>query len=89
MKSDDETKHGPIEGMRFKCLKCADINLCLECYMSDKHDLNHSFMRYVDAQSLGIKVGKRHGCQKLTAKGIYPGARVIRGMDWDWGNQDG
>jgi len=26
---------------------------------------------------------------KIDAKGIFPGARVVRGQDWDWGNQDG
>ena len=26
---------------------------------------------------------------KLQAKGIFRGAKVLRGPDWDWGNQDG
>lgn len=26
---------------------------------------------------------------KIQAKGIFVGAHVVRGYDWDWGNQDG
>lgn len=26
---------------------------------------------------------------KIQARGIFAGARVMRGYDWDWGNQDG
>ena len=26
---------------------------------------------------------------KLQSYGIFTGARVVRGPDWDWGNQDG
>ena len=25
----------------------------------------------------------------IKAKGIFPGALVVRGMDWKWGDQDG
>lgn len=25
--------------------------------------------------------------QKLQLKGIFEGAKVVRGTDWDWGNQ--
>ena len=36
-----------------------------------------------------MKVQKRKESVKLEAKGNFPGARVVRGPDWDWGNQDG
>jgi E3 ubiquitin-protein ligase mind-bomb len=36
-----------------------------------------------------VRVNKRAKSVKIEAKGIFPGARVIRGPDWDWGNQDG
>ncbi|CAD5122217.1 DgyrCDS10668 [Dimorphilus gyrociliatus] len=88
-KSVDESKQRGIEGMRFKCIKCPDVNLCIECYMMDKHDINHSFLRFVDSKSSGVKVGKRTGAVKKIAKGVFPGARVVRGIDWDWGDQDG
>lgn len=26
---------------------------------------------------------------KIVSKGVFAGARVTRGPDWDWGNQDG
>ncbi len=26
---------------------------------------------------------------KIQSRGIFVGSRVIRGYDWDWGNQDG
>ena len=26
---------------------------------------------------------------KIRSQGILDGARVVRGPDWDWGNQDG
>ena len=35
------------------------------------------------------KVGKRRGTSRLQAKGIFPGAKVVRGPDWKWENQDG
>lgn len=25
---------------------------------------------------------------KIVSRGIFAGARVVRGCDWDWGNQD-
>lgn len=31
----------------------------------------------------------RKGCSKVELKGIFIGAKVVRGPDWDWGNQDG
>lgn len=26
---------------------------------------------------------------KIQSRGIFVGARVVRGFDWDWGTQDG
>lgn len=36
-----------------------------------------------------VYVGRRLGKCKVEAKGIFCGAQVTRGPDWDWGNQDG
>ena len=36
-----------------------------------------------------VYVGRRLGKSKAEAKGIFRGAQVTRGPDWDWGNQDG
>jgi len=35
------------------------------------------------------EVPPRKGSRKIEAIGIFPGATVIRGPDWQWGNQDG
>ncbi|XP_052759643.1 E3 ubiquitin-protein ligase MIB2-like isoform X2 [Mya arenaria] len=85
----DGCKGQGIQGMRWKCLKCHDYDLCTTCYMADKHDLAHSFQRFDTASSKGIKVPKRRDSVKAEAKGTFAHARVIRGPDWDWGNQDG
>ena len=34
-------------------------------------------------------VEPRRKSKKITARGIYPGARVVRGVDWQWEDQDG
>ena len=36
-----------------------------------------------------VEVSPRKGCRKVEAIGIFPGATVVRGRDWSWGNQDG
>ena len=36
-----------------------------------------------------VKVPKRRDSAKIQAMGNFAGARVVRGPDWDWGNQDG
>ena len=42
-----------IVGIRWKCLKCHDYDLCHKCYMSDEHDLTHSFKRFSHKCSAG------------------------------------
>lgn len=81
-------KHG-IPGIRWKCTRCYDFDLCSQCYMADKHDLNHAFMRFETAASVGVEMPKRVSAFKAQARGIFVGAKVVRGPDWDWGNQDG
>lgn len=31
----------------------------------------------------------RHNTRKAELKGIFVGAKVVRGFNWEWGNQDG
>lgn len=38
---------------------------------------------------LRIPVGKRSNFTKQQSRGLFPGARVTRGRDWKWGDQDG
>ncbi|XP_033102784.1 E3 ubiquitin-protein ligase MIB2-like isoform X3 [Anneissia japonica] len=81
-------KHG-IQGTRWKCSDCHDYDLCFLCYMNDKHDLNHSFLRFVTQHSVGVRMPKRQGGTKVQSRGLFPGAKVARGPDWDWNHQDG
>ena len=39
-------KEAGITGMRWKCDRCADFDLCTKCYMSDAHSLTHEFIRF-------------------------------------------
>lgn len=36
-----------------------------------------------------VRVPPRNGSLKIEMKGIFVGAKVIRGPDWEWGQQDG
>uniref|UniRef100_U3IT99 RING-type E3 ubiquitin transferase n=1 Tax=Anas platyrhynchos platyrhynchos TaxID=8840 RepID=U3IT99_ANAPP len=81
-------KHG-IRGMRWKCKMCFDYDLCTQCYMNNKHDLSHSFERYETAHSQPVVVSPRQNLTRITLKGTFQGAKVVRGPDWEWGNQDG
>ncbi len=36
-----------------------------------------------------VDIDSRRKSKKLTARGIFPGARVVRGVDWQWDDQDG
>jgi E3 ubiquitin-protein ligase mind-bomb len=36
-----------------------------------------------------ILVEARKKSKKIPFKGMYPGARVVRGVDWQYGDQDG
>lgn len=35
-----------ILGTRWHCVQCPELNLCDCCYMNDKHDINHQFIRH-------------------------------------------
>ncbi|CAL1544049.1 unnamed protein product, partial [Lymnaea stagnalis] len=80
-----------IAGFRWKCAFCPATDLCTWCYMSDKHDISHMFIRYETQFSIGVRVPPRCDCQgdKRLANGIFNGAFVTRGEDWKAGNQDG
>ncbi|CAL1535859.1 unnamed protein product [Lymnaea stagnalis] len=84
-------KQAGIVGMRWTCSQCGHVNLCTECYMSDKHDTSHEFIRRDSASDTGVKVPKRSesSSQKHQALGIFSGSVVCRGKDWSWGDKDG
>uniref|UniRef100_A0A8C5BC39 RING-type E3 ubiquitin transferase n=1 Tax=Gadus morhua TaxID=8049 RepID=A0A8C5BC39_GADMO len=85
---DSCKKHG-IMGMRWKCKVCFDYDLCTQCYMNNKHDLSHAFERYETAHSQPVTLAPRQNLTRIILKGIFQGVKVVRGPDWDWGNQDG
>ncbi|KAG3281915.1 E3 ubiquitin-protein ligase MIB2 isoform X4 [Ictidomys tridecemlineatus] len=81
-------KHG-LRGMRWKCRICFDYDLCTQCYMHNKHDLTHAFERYETAHSRPVTLSPRQGLLRIPLRGIFQGAKVVRGPDWEWGSQDG
>ncbi|XP_038061716.1 E3 ubiquitin-protein ligase MIB2-like [Patiria miniata] len=78
-----------IVGIRWKCLECHDFDLCHSCYNKGKHDLGHRFTRIETNSVPGVEVPCRLSVTKCRSLGIFPGARVVRGPDWEWGDQDG
>ncbi|KAK7093296.1 E3 ubiquitin-protein ligase MIB2-like isoform X2 [Littorina saxatilis] len=76
-------------GMLWRCQLCAGCDLCPLCYHDDKHDLRHQFLR-IDAPGMeGKPVPKRKTSVKNRALGMFPGSKVTKGKDWQWGDQDG
>ncbi|KAI8750682.1 E3 ubiquitin-protein ligase MIB2, partial [Biomphalaria glabrata] len=78
-----------VEGLRWKCTRCGDYNLCSTCYMSDKHDLTHEFLRFDSRRSEGFPIPSRSSSQdqRVKSRGIFTGAKVCRGANWMWDNQ--
>ncbi|KAK7093341.1 E3 ubiquitin-protein ligase MIB2-like [Littorina saxatilis] len=76
-------------GMLWRCRDCIGCDLCPLCYNDDKHDPRHQFLR-VDAPGIeGQPVPKRKTSVKHRSLGLFPGSKVTRGRDWQWGDQDG
>ncbi|THD21277.1 E3 ubiquitin-protein ligase MIB2 [Fasciola hepatica] len=78
----------PIYGTRWKCVVCLSTDLCSTCYHSDKHSLTHQFLRITAPYKTRVIVGRRLKQRRVEALGLFPKARVVRGIDWSWGNQD-
>ncbi|XP_060065231.1 E3 ubiquitin-protein ligase MIB1-like isoform X1 [Ylistrum balloti] len=85
----DTCRQQPIFGIRWKCAECSNYDVCSVCYHGDKHNLRHRFYRITVPGSDRVAVEPRRKSKKITARGIYPGARVVRGVDWQWDDQDG
>lgn len=49
----DGCKKSGLAGIRFRCVQCANFDLCSSCYGDDVHDLSHEFIRYQTANSAG------------------------------------
>lgn len=85
----DFCRQSPIFGIRWKCGDCNNYDLCSICYHGDKHNLKHRFFRILNPGSNRFAVEPRRKGKKITVRGIFPNARVIRGVDWQWEEQDG
>ncbi|CAL1265913.1 unnamed protein product [Larinioides sclopetarius] len=85
----DTCRQQPIFGIRWKCAECTNYDLCSTCYHGDKHHLRHRFFRITTPGSERALVDPRRKSKKIAIRGIFPGARVVRGVDWQWEDQDG
>ncbi|XP_033764387.1 E3 ubiquitin-protein ligase MIB2-like isoform X2 [Pecten maximus] len=79
----------PIAGMRWKCSSCTDINLCTPCYMADKHNIKHGFVRIDVEKATPWSVLKREGSRQVDSRGLFIGTEVMRGPHWKSKNVDG
>nr|CAI5828603.1 unnamed protein product [Callosobruchus analis] len=85
----DTCRQQPIFGIRWKCAECGNYDLCSVCYHGDKHHLRHRFYRITTPGSERVYLEPRRKTKKIAIRGIFPGARVVRGVDWQWEDQDG
>nr|XP_042902854.1 E3 ubiquitin-protein ligase MIB1 [Parasteatoda tepidariorum] len=85
----DTCRQQPIFGIRWKCAECTNYDLCSSCYHGDKHHLRHRFFRITTPGSDRVLTDPRRKSKKIAIRGIFPGARVVRGVDWQWEDQDG
>ncbi|XP_046402903.1 E3 ubiquitin-protein ligase mib1-like [Ischnura elegans] len=85
----DTCRQQPIFGIRWKCGECGNYDLCSTCYHGDKHNLRHRFFRITTLGSERVLLEPRRKSKKIAVRGIFPGARVVRGVDWQWEDQDG
>ncbi|XP_058878045.1 E3 ubiquitin-protein ligase MIB1 isoform X3 [Acipenser ruthenus] len=85
----DTCRQQPIIGIRWKCAECTNYDLCTACYHGEKHHLRHRFYRITTPGSERVLLESRRKSKKITARGIFTGCRVVRGVDWQWEDQDG
>ncbi|TNN14250.1 E3 ubiquitin-protein ligase mind-bomb [Schistosoma japonicum] len=78
----------PIYGIRWKCVVCLSTDLCSTCYHADKHSLAHQFLRITAPYKTRVIVGRRLKQRRVESLGLFPKARVVRGIDWSWDSQD-
>lgn len=78
----------PIYGIRWHCGDCPNVDLCSVCYHDDRHNIRHRFCRTVIPNGEKILIDPRKKAKKIAVRGLYPGAKVARGFDWNYGEQD-
>ena len=75
----DFCRQSPIFGIRWKCAECPNYDLCSMCYHADKHILRHRFYRILNPGNERFLTETRKKGKKISLRGIFPNARVIRG----------
>ncbi|KAK3611376.1 hypothetical protein CHS0354_036573 [Potamilus streckersoni] len=78
-----------VPGILWRCNVCTGTALCSACYFEDKHEISHKFKRLDYADHKGEDVPPRITSKKVPAYGLFEKAKVVRGPDWRWVNQDG
>ncbi|XP_072174724.1 uncharacterized protein [Diadema setosum] len=80
----DGCNKSEIQGFRWRCTECYGIDLCTDCYMGDKHDIRHVFMRVECSEnsSMGEKVPPRCKSSFSPIYGFFPGAKVVKFPSW-------
>ncbi|KAL3862652.1 hypothetical protein ACJMK2_008606 [Sinanodonta woodiana] len=78
-----------VPGILWRCNVCTGVTLCSACYFEDKHDISHKFKRLDCVDHEGEDVPPRVTSRKVPAYGLFEKAKVVRGPDWRWDNQDG
>uniref|UniRef100_A0A8C4NAX8 RING-type E3 ubiquitin transferase n=1 Tax=Eptatretus burgeri TaxID=7764 RepID=A0A8C4NAX8_EPTBU len=79
----------PIVGIRWRCAECLNLDLCTACYHGDRHALRHRFYSIAQPGGRFVLQKARSKSRRLVVRGALPGARVVRGCDWQWNKQDG
>ena len=46
-------------------------------------------VRHVHVSIYSTRLGSRMLTRRVMSQGMFPGAVVVRGADWRWGDQDG
>lgn len=69
-----------LPGIRWKCAECSNYDLCSVCYHGDKHHMRHRFYRISAPGAQRCLVEPRRKSKKQAVRGIFPGARVVRGV---------
>nr|XP_022337172.1 E3 ubiquitin-protein ligase MIB2-like [Crassostrea virginica] len=88
-KKCSECQTEAFHGMCWECKDCTGCSICSICYFRGKHDTKHAFIRYTTPNSPGMELQSRFSSLALSSMGMYPGAKVTRGKDWNYGDQDG
>ena len=51
--------------------------------------MRHRFYRICTPDGRRVLLESRRKSKKSLSRGLFPGARVVRGFDWQWEDQDG